>query len=64
MGLGIIIQMIINVCVPALGPWAATLAWALWWIEVVLSIIACFCLPYTMYVRVYSKSQISLFADG
>jgi tellurite resistance protein TehA-like permease len=64
MGLGIIIQMIINVCVPAWGPWAATMAWVLWWIEVVLSIITCFFLPYTMYVSRYSKLQISLFANG
>jgi tellurite resistance protein TehA-like permease len=48
MGLGIIIEMIINVCVPAWGPWAATFAWTLWWIEVVISISICFYLPFIM----------------
>jgi tellurite resistance protein TehA-like permease len=50
MGLGIIIEMIVNVCVPAWGPWAATLAWTLWWIEVVTSVAICLYLPFLMYV--------------
>lgn len=50
MGLGIIVEMIINVCVPAWGSWAVTLAWTLWWIEVVISITICVYLPFTMYV--------------
>jgi tellurite resistance protein TehA-like permease len=55
MGLDIIIEMIINVCVPAWGPWAATLAWTLWWIEVVISIAICFYLPFIMYVPSYTN---------
>ncbi|KAH6696764.1 sulfite efflux pump SSU1 [Leptodontidium sp. MPI-SDFR-AT-0119] len=48
MGLGILIQMIVNVCVPAWGSWAVTLAWTLWWIEIVLSVAICFYLPYML----------------
>lgn len=50
MGLGILVEMVVNVCVPAWGPGAATLAWTLWWIEVVMSVAICFYLPFTMYV--------------
>jgi tellurite resistance protein TehA-like permease len=50
MGLGIIIEMIINVCVPAWGQWAATLAWTLWWIEAVISVAICLYLPFLTYV--------------
>jgi tellurite resistance protein TehA-like permease len=48
MGLGIIIEMIVNVCVPAWGLWAMYLAWTLWWIEVVISVATCFYLPFLM----------------
>lgn len=60
MGLGIIIEMIINVCVPAWGLWAATLAWTLWWIEVVTSIAICLYLPFIMYVPACIVDFISL----
>ena len=50
MGLGIIVQGIVNICVPSWGPWAATLAWALWWVEVVFSVAICFYLPFLTYV--------------
>ena len=33
-------------CVPAWGPWAVTLAWTLWWIDVVISVMTCFYLPF------------------
>jgi len=46
MGLATIINMICFVCVPAWGYWAATLAWTLWWIDVVLAIGTCFYLPF------------------
>jgi tellurite resistance protein TehA-like permease len=58
MGLGILVQMIIDVCVPAWGPWAVTLAWTLWWIEVVLSVAICFYLLFQLYVFDYTKSQL------
>ena len=50
MGLGILVQMIVYVCVPAWGTWAITLAWTLWWIEVVASLAVCFYLPFMTYV--------------
>lgn len=46
MGLATIINMIVFVCVPAWGPWAATLAWTLWWIDVVLSLGTNLLLPF------------------
>lgn len=46
MGLATIINMICFVCVPAWGPWAATLAWVLWWIDVVLAVASCLGLPF------------------
>jgi len=51
MGIGIIIEMIINICVPIWGPWVTILAWALWWIETVMSIKICLYLPFIMYVH-------------
>lgn len=48
MSLGILVEMIVNVCVPAWGPWAVTLAWTLWWIEIVASVAVCFWLPFTI----------------
>lgn len=46
MGLSTIINMIVFVCVPAFGQWAVTLAWALWWIDVVISVSSCVWLPF------------------
>lgn len=46
MGLATIINMIVFVCVPAWGPWAITLAWTLWWIDVAISVSTCFYLPF------------------
>lgn len=53
--LGIIVEMVVGVCVPAWGSWAATLAWTIWWIEVVLSVAICVWLPFTMYVHGYTE---------
>ncbi|KAF5027327.1 hypothetical protein F66182_571 [Fusarium sp. NRRL 66182] len=36
-GFATIINMIVFVCVPAWGDWAARFAWALWWIDVVMA---------------------------
>lgn len=38
------------VCVPAWGPWALTLTWTLWWVDVVISVACCMFLPFAMYV--------------
>lgn len=46
MGLATIINMIVFVCVPIWGDWAANLAWALWWVDVVLSVGTNFYLPF------------------
>ncbi|KAG9770944.1 putative C4-dicarboxylate transporter/malic acid transport protein, partial [Aureobasidium melanogenum] len=46
MGLATIINMVVSVCVPAWGPWATTLAWTLWWIDVVISVATCIWLPF------------------
>jgi tellurite resistance protein TehA-like permease len=58
MGLGILIEMIVNVCVPAWGPWAANFAWTLWWIEGVLSVAICLYLPFVMYVLILPNQVI------
>jgi tellurite resistance protein TehA-like permease len=58
MGLGILIEMVVNVCVPAWGPGAVTLAWTLWWIEVVLSVAISLYLPYILYVSGHPKSEL------
>ena len=64
MGLGILIEMLINVCVPAWGPWALTLTWTLWWIEVVLSVAVCFYMPFITYVPKSCEILIISLADS
>ena len=52
MALATIINMVVFVCVPAWGDWAAQLAWALWWVDVVLATSTCLYLPFViMYVH-------------
>ncbi|CAG8947775.1 unnamed protein product [Penicillium salamii] len=51
MGLATIINMICFVCVPAWGPWAATLAWTLWWIDAVISLANNMYLPFVIMSR-------------
>ncbi|KAG0649381.1 Sulfite efflux pump SSU1 [Hyphodiscus hymeniophilus] len=48
MGLATIINMIVFVCVPAWGPWTVYLAWALWWLDAVISLATCLYLPFVM----------------
>lgn len=48
MGLATIINMIVFVCVPAWDFWATTLAWTLWWIDAVISVMTCFYLPFVI----------------
>ncbi|KAB5533498.1 voltage-dependent anion channel [Coniochaeta sp. 2T2.1] len=48
MGLATIVEMIVLVCVPAWGSWAMTLAWALWWIDSIISIAICYYLPFVI----------------
>jgi tellurite resistance protein TehA-like permease len=56
MGLATIITMIVYVCVPAWGPWASTLAWALWWIDIAISVSTCFYLPFKMWVTPFAPA--------
>lgn len=56
MGLATIINMICYVCVPAWGDWAATLAWALWWIDAVISVANNMYLPFAMYEKLVFRS--------
>lgn len=55
MTLGIIIGMLIYICSPVWGYWVVTLAWALWWIAVVISLAISLYLPFIMYVRSYAS---------
>ena len=57
MALATIINMVVFVCVPAWSNWAAQLAWALWWVDVVLATSTCLYLPFViMYVH---ETQLS-----
>ncbi|KAL2063843.1 hypothetical protein VTL71DRAFT_4337 [Oculimacula yallundae] len=47
-GLGTLINMTVLVCVPVWGEGMAKLAWALWWIDVVLALVACFHLTWSI----------------
>lgn len=60
MGLATIVNMVVFVCVPAWGIWATRLAWALWWIDVVLAASTCLYLPFVvMYVHDTQLSTIT-----
>lgn len=60
MGLGIIVQCIVNICVPAWGSWATDLAWALWWVEVVGSVAICLYLPFVTWVLLLTTTKYLL----
>ncbi|KAH8817075.1 C4-dicarboxylate transporter/malic acid transport protein-like protein [Xylogone sp. PMI_703] len=57
MGLATIINMIVFVCVPAWGSWAAYLAWGLWWFDIVVSLATCFYLPFV--IMYYHQTELS-----
>ncbi|KAM5342690.1 hypothetical protein ACJ41O_013656 [Fusarium nematophilum] len=48
MGLATIINMIVFVCVPAWGDWAAILAWVLWWMDAVIAMACNFYIPHVI----------------
>ena len=52
MGLATIVNMIVYVCVPAWGTRAIRLAWALWWIDVVIAVTVCFWMPFVLCVAI------------
>jgi len=49
MGLATIINGIVLIVVPTYGNWAVQLAWALWWLDVVISLVSCFGVPMVMF---------------
>ncbi|RFU25517.1 hypothetical protein B7463_g10822, partial [Scytalidium lignicola] len=57
MGLATIINMIVFVCVPAWGSWAAYVAWGLWWFDAAVSISTCLYLPFV--IMYYHKTELS-----
>ena len=50
-GFATIVNMVVYVCVPAWGKPFVQLAWALWWMDVILAVAVCLYLPFVMYVR-------------
>ena len=46
MGLGTIVNMIVYVCVPAWGDWAALFAFALWIVDAAMSVVIALYLPF------------------
>ena len=51
MGLATIVNMFTLVCVPHFGGPTPSIAWALWWIDAVLSLACCVGLPYQMMTK-------------
>ena len=51
MGFATIINMFTLVCVPYWGGVTPYIAWAMWWMDVLLSILCCFGLPYQMMTK-------------
>jgi C4-dicarboxylate transporter/malic acid transport protein len=49
MGLATIINATVLIAVPMFGPWARYLVQALWWMDVVLSVLSCFAMPMVMF---------------
>lgn len=48
MGLATIINMVVFVCVPAWGEWAAYLAWGLWWFDSACALATNVYLPFVV----------------
>ena len=48
MGFATIVNMFVFVCVPAWSPWAVTMAWTMWWIDVVVAVAICFYIPFVV----------------
>ena len=49
MGLATIIDATVLIAAPATGPWLATLVLVLWWLDVFLSVLSCFGIPFVMF---------------
>jgi tellurite resistance protein TehA-like permease len=48
MGFATIINMFCAICVPAWGGATHHIAWAMWWVDAVISVACCFGLPWQM----------------
>lgn len=48
MGFATIINMFVAVCVPAWGGSSPSIAWAMWWADVTVSVACCLWLPFQM----------------
>lgn len=51
MGFATLIEMWIFICVPSWGPWAITVAWALWMVDVVAAASVTLSLSFILSVR-------------
>ncbi|KAF2468953.1 uncharacterized protein BDR25DRAFT_326607 [Lindgomyces ingoldianus] len=51
MGFATIVNMFTLVCVPAWGGSSIQVAWAMWWIDAVVSVACCFGLPFQMMTK-------------
>jgi tellurite resistance protein TehA-like permease len=49
MAFATIINMFVAVCVPSWGGASVKIAWAMWWIDAVISVACCVGLPFQMY---------------
>ena len=49
MGLATIVNATVLIAVPTYGQWAKDLAWALWWLDVLLTILSTFGMPMVMF---------------
>ena len=59
MGLATIVNMTAFICVPVWGSWALTLTWTLWWIDVAVSAVVCWFLPFAiMYIHTSSTPKL------
>lgn len=48
MGLAMLVNMTVYICVPVWGSWATSLAWALWWVDAAIAAATCLYLPFVI----------------
>ncbi|KAL1954893.1 hypothetical protein VTO42DRAFT_482 [Malbranchea cinnamomea] len=57
MGFATIVNLVVFICVPAWGSWAATMAWVMWWIDTVVSIATCLYIPFLLTTEHQAKLE-------
>ncbi|KAH9877945.1 hypothetical protein J1614_003162 [Plenodomus biglobosus] len=57
MGFATIINMFVAICVPAWGGSTPYIAWAMWWVDVVVSVACCLWLPFQMMTKHQNKHE-------